>query len=151
MQSLGLQRVRHDLATKQNQQWERRVSDNSSKRVWDPRSLWQERRKKAENLREGKQGGRRRAVTLIESGAERADSFLIVKAGVKGSTWISWRLNKHLKWVISRRLVCPSFFWFLRCGFPLGIFLREVLGTWSHSGTRSCLHSTLDSTFSVCV
>ena len=49
----------------------------------------QERRKKAENLREGKQGGRRRAVTLIESGAERADSFLIVKAGVKGSTWIS--------------------------------------------------------------
>ena len=51
--------------------------------------MWQERRNKAENLGEGKQGGRRRAVALMEPGAERADSFLIVKVGVKGSTWIS--------------------------------------------------------------
>ena len=53
------------------------------------RSFWQERRKKTESLAEGKQGGWKRAVASMEPGAEQADSFLIVKVGIKGSVWIS--------------------------------------------------------------
>ena len=54
--------------------------------IW---SFWQERRKKTESLAEGKQGGWKRAVASMEPGAEQADSFLIVKVGIKVSMWIS--------------------------------------------------------------
>ena len=95
MQFMVLQRVRHDWVTEQKQQEERRDSDNSRETVLGIH--WLFGRREERRLRTWQRGnrGRKEASSGFDGamgpGAKRGDSFLIVKVGMKGSMWISWR------------------------------------------------------------